>query len=616
MSKLQNKIEAQDRTLFDVLNEKKYTVDYFQREYSWEEKHIEELVTDLTLAFLTEYTPGDKRNDGESYNNYFLGPFVILIKDGKRSIIDGQQRLTSLTLFLIFLNNLQKELGYDEKIAPMIFSEHRGVKSFNITVEERIECLESLFNSGEYIPKSNASESVRNMTERYYDIQKAFPEELKTEVFPFFIDWLKYNVVMVEVRAYSDENAYTIFETMNDRGLSLTPSEMLKGYVLSRFNDEDKRIKANSEWKEGILKLKAYGKEEDLRFFQAWLRAQHADSIRPGKAGSKNEDFEIIGTRFHNWVRENHEKIGLDSANGETFENFVERDFRFYLKAYLRILDAQGQLTKGLESVYYIHHWGIAPTLSLPLMLASLKTADSPETVDAKLSMVASYIEAFAVRRSINSRNFSANSIRYTMYSLVKEIRGLSLPELHALLSEKLTEMKESFEDIGAFRLHGQNRRFVKFLLCRITAWCEQQAGMGTDFTTYYLPASGKPFEVEHIWAHKFERHTDEFDNENEFLQFRNQLGGLVLLPKGTNQSYGDLPYAEKQIHYIKENLLVKSLCPLAYENNPNFRALRESQNLPFKPHAEFKKNDIVERQSLYQEICKRIWVLPTLATP
>ena len=202
MSKLENKIEARHRNLFDVLNQQKYTVDYFQREYSWGEKHIEELVTDLTSAFLAEYTPGDKREQGEQYNNYYLGPFVVSSKDGKRSIIDGQQRLTSLTLLLIYLHNLQKALGYSEKIEPMIFSELRGSKSFNITVEERIPCLESLFNTGDYQPDDRATESTRNMAERYQDIVRAFPEELKADAFPFFIDWLKYNVIMVEIIAY------------------------------------------------------------------------------------------------------------------------------------------------------------------------------------------------------------------------------------------------------------------------------------------------------------------------------------------------------------------------------------------------------------------------------
>lgn len=608
MSKLENKIEARHRNLFNVLNEQKYTVDYFQREYSWGEKHIEALVTDLTSAFLSEYTPGDKREQGEDYNNYYLGPFVVSSKDGKRSIIDGQQRLTSLTLFLIYLNNLQKDLPFQEKIEPMIFSELRGSKSFNIKVEERIPCLEGLFNQGEYVADDSADESTRNMAERYQDIEKAFPEELKNEAFPFFIDWLRYNVIMVEIIAYSDENAYTIFETMNDRGLNLTSSEMLKGFMLSRFDSTEKRKQANDFWKQAMLELKAYDKDEDQRFFQSWLRARYAETIRPGKAGSKNEDFEKIGTRFHSWVRDNLSKVGLDADSGDSFEQFVQHEFRFYYKAFLRILNAEKTLVPGLEHVFYIHRWGIAPTLSLPLMLAALNSHDSHETVALKINTVAAYIETFVVRRSVNFRNFSANSIRYTMYSLVKEIRGKDLPELQRLLGQKLEGMHESFEGMKHFRWHGQNRRFVKFLLARMTAWCEQQAGMSSSFVTYYQPASGKPFEVEHIWADKFSRHQDEFEQEHEFHHYRNRLGDLVLLPRGTNQSYGDQPYEQKKAHYIKENLLVKSLCPLAYENNPNFLKLKTALNLPFQPHDTFKKADIEARQELYRMICERIW--------
>ncbi|WP_247751406.1 DUF262 domain-containing protein [Citrobacter freundii] len=608
VSKLDNKIEARHRNLFDVLNAQKYTVDYFQREYSWGEKHIEELVTDLTSAFLNEYTVGDSRDQGENYNNYYLGPFVVSSKDGKRSIIDGQQRLTSLTLFLIYLHNLQKELEYEEKIESMIFSELRGSKSFNIVVEDRIPCMEALFNFGSYSLVDRDDESTHNMVERYQNITDAFPEELKGQAFPFFIDWLKYNVIMVEIIAYSDENAYTIFETMNDRGLNLTPSEMLKGFLLSRFHQGDKRQKANELWKKAMMDLKNYDKDEDQRFFQSWLRAQYADTIRPGKAGSKNEDFEKIGTRFHSWVRDNLQVVGLDPDNGDTFERFIQKNFLFYLNAYTQILNAERALTHQLEYVFYIHHWGIAPTLSFPLMLAPLNVGDSSEVVRAKINLVARYIETFVVRRSINFRKFSASSIRYTMYSLVKEIRGKNFDELKELLSKKLSEMPDTFAGMEEFRLHGQNYRFVKFLLSRITAWVEQQAGMSTTFITYYQPEHGKPFEVEHIWADKYERYTDEFEQEHEFNNYRNRLGDLVLLPRGSNQSYSDLCYDQKQPHYIKENLLAKSLCPLAYMNNPNFNQLRNVLRLPFKPHNSFKKQDVDERQSLYKIICENIW--------
>ena len=141
MSKDDHKIDADDRNVFDVLNERKYTVDYFQREYSWQQRHIEQLVTDLTSTFLDVYDEGDPRTSVEHYSNYYLGPFVVSSKNGMKSIIDGQQRLTSLTLLLIFLNNLQKELGGKESIEPLIFSEKFGQKSFNIQVEERKKCL-------------------------------------------------------------------------------------------------------------------------------------------------------------------------------------------------------------------------------------------------------------------------------------------------------------------------------------------------------------------------------------------------------------------------------------------------------------------------------------------
>jgi uncharacterized protein with ParB-like and HNH nuclease domain len=51
--------------------------------------------------------------------------------------------------------------------------------------------------------------------------------------------------VLVGITAYSDENAYTIFETMNDRGLNLTSTEMLKSYVLSKITDKNKRLEIN-----------------------------------------------------------------------------------------------------------------------------------------------------------------------------------------------------------------------------------------------------------------------------------------------------------------------------------------------------------------------------------
>ena len=608
MSKDDHKIDADDRNVFDVLNERKYTVDYFQREYSWEQKHIDQLVTDLTSTFLDAYVAGAPRTAVQHYNNYYLGPFVVSSKNGVKSIIDGQQRLTSLTLLLIYLNNLQKELGVKETIEPLVFSEKYGLKSFNIQVDERTRCLERLFSEGCYSVQPDDDESTANMAARYADIEEAFPEEIKGAALPYFMDWFKYNVVLVEITAYSDDNAYSIFESMNDRGLNLTSTEMLKSYILSRFDDPKDREKANRFWKDAIQSLHKHSKEEDQRFFQAWLRSQYADTIRQSKAGASNEDFEKIGTRFHSWFRDNIGKMGLKADEPAKFQALVHEEIKYYLKAYQCILVAQKQEAHGWEHVFHHHHWGIAESLALPLMLAPLKSTDSEDLMRQKIDAVARYLETFAVRRAINFRKFGASSIRYTMYTLVKEIRGKDLALLRETLRSKLHDMDEGWAGMAQFRLHGMNRQFVKFLLSRVTGFLEEKAGSSTGFSTYFLSKGTKPYEVEHIWADKFAEHRDEFEQQHEFDQYRNRIGDLILLPQGTNQSYGAMSYMEKIEHYLKENLLAKTLHAKTYKSNPNFLNMAKNLALEFKPYEKFTKACIDERQSLMQSICEVIW--------
>ncbi|MCG9714883.1 DUF262 domain-containing HNH endonuclease family protein [Shewanella insulae] len=611
MSNFQNKIEAKNRSILEVLDNKKYTVDYYQREYSWEQTHIEQLVTDLCNAFLDNYDPEHQRQDVAGYNSYYLGPFVLSERPDRRSIIDGQQRLTSLTLFLIYLNNQQKKLGLNEAISGMIFSEQFGQKSFNIDVPERTACLDALFKQGEYTPPEDADASTINMVARYQNICDAFPvDRIDENVLPLFIDWLKWLVVLVEIVAYSDENAYTIFETMNDRGLNLTPTEMLKGFLLSKYRDDNKRKQSNDFWKQTIIDLKVFDKEEDQRFIQAWLRAKYAESIRQSKAGSLNEDFEKIGTRFHNWVRDNLSRMNLAKAGENEFDAFINTEFRYYVNAYKRLRNAEETFTPELDSIHYIYQWGIASSLSYPLVLAPLKTTDPVDLANQKMNLVAKYIDIFCVRRSVNFRNFSASSIRYTMYNLVKEIRNKDYSELVEIFDKKLSEMDEQWNGFEWFRLHGQNGRFVKYLLSRLSGYVDGLAGENTDFATYYHATNGKPYEIEHLWANNFDSHRDEFEQLNEFNDARNSIGALVLLPRGTNQSYSDKPYSEKVEHYIKENLLVKSLHPLAYENNPNFNKLISNNGLAFRAHAEMKMADVHTRRDLYRQIAEQIWCL------
>ena len=105
-----------------------------------------------------------------------------------------------------------------------------------------------------------------------------------------------------------------------------------------------------------------------------------------------------------------------------------------------------------------------------------------------------------------------------------------------------------------------------------------------------------------------FSRHTDEFSHSADFAEYRNRIGGLLILPKQFNSSYGALAYEDKLEHYNTQNLLARSLHPLCYEHNPGFLSFVRRSELPFRPHEHFKKADIEERGELYKKIAERIW--------
>ncbi|MGI6520361.1 MAG: DUF262 domain-containing protein [Fermentimonas sp.] len=606
--RIKNKIEATNKNINQLLKNQKFTIDYFQREYRWQEKHIKLLVEDLTTTFLKSYSEGDKRSDVANYQNYYLGSIVFSIEpeSNKKSIIDGQQRITSITLLLIYLNHLQKESLQKVAISELIFSEKYGEKSFNMSDEGREDCLMALFEKGEYEVSEKDDETVRNMLERYEDISESFPEELTDAALPYFIDWLIENVVLVEIITYSDENAYTIFETMNDRGLNLTATELLKGYVLSKISDKKQRSEINELWKGEIQRLHKCEENADLSFFQAWFRGKYAETIRPGKVGSENQDFELIGSRFHSWFKEMHAKLfNLEQSND--FYSFFKKQFPFYVKWYLKIRESMLQYDKEMPHLNYIYHYGIASSLQEPILLASINFNDSEDEIKSKIDRTARFIETFTVRRSVNYRKFGQTSIKYTMFNIIKLIRNNDLHTLNLNLTSETDKIDAKWDGVMKFGMHGMNRKFVKHLLSRITSHIDYLVGKDTNYTTYHHP-DGKQYEIEHIWADKFEDHKDEFEQQDEFKEWRNLIGALILLPQGTNQSFRSDKYEKKLSHYIKENTFAQTLHPAYYEKNPNFLNSEQVIKLQFKPHPQFKKQDIIERQGLVKIICEEIW--------
>lgn len=269
-------------------------------------------------------------------------------------------------------------------------------------------------------------------------------------------------------------------------------------------------------------------------------------------------------------------------------------------------------MTPGLEAIHFNAQNNF--TLQYPSLLAPLAPRDNDEIIRKKLRVVAMYLDIVINRRIWNFKSTDYSTMQYTMFQLViLPIRGKPLNELVDILVARLEADEDTFAKNERFYLHGMNGRQIHRMLARMTDYVEIQSGMASRYSEYVQRRGKNGYEVEHIWANHPERHHDEFSHPSDFVEHRNRIGGLLLLPKSFNASYGDMPYEQKREHYFGQNILAKCLHDRAYSNDPGFRRFRDQSGLAFKPYTAFRKPDLEERQQLYRALAERIWSPETL---
>ena len=244
---------------------------------------------------------------------------------------------------------------------------------------------------------------------------------------------------MVLITAPSDEDAYAIFETMNDRGKPLSAADMMKGYLLSQIGDSSAREAANRLWRQRALELRSVSgekdSEEDSEFIKAWLRARFAETIREREAGAVNQDFERIGGPFNKWVRDRREHLGIATPAGAY--RFINELFDRYSNHYIRLRRAADVYQSDLDVVYFNSPTNF--TLQFPMMLAPVIPEDTVETANGKFRIVGRYIDILLVRRAVNFMRSGYSTMSYNAFSTVLAIRGLPPRELAELLVARLS---------------------------------------------------------------------------------------------------------------------------------------------------------------------------------
>jgi len=605
------------RTVQQLLQSQSFSIDEYQREYKWEKENIDELLSDLQAKFFSHHAAGNETSQVSNYGEYFLGSIIVSERNGKNYLIDGQQRVTSLTLLLIYLYRSAKGQGLPvvQTVAPLIFSDNLGQPKFNLDIAERLPVIKALFEGEEFNPDGK-DESIQTMYARYRDIEDNDLFDALGDGLPHFIYWLLTKVGLIEIATDNDSYAYAIFETMNDRGKPLSPVDMLKAYLLAPIEEAAARQQANQTWKQQVLDLISWGgthePERDANCIKAWLRAQYADSTRDRKAGAIDKDWELIGSVFHRWVRDHSDQLGLGKATAN--QKLICESFPFFAKAYRRILDASKLYTPGLEAIYYNAHNDF--TWQSTVLLPPLVETDDDATVRRKLAVVATYLDIWLMRRVVNYIRVGYSSVSYAMFLLCRDIRRKPLPELVSILQQKLADDEVTFagstakarRGIDGLALNQFSRRYIYHLLARLTAATEAGSGRTDNFAALVDRTASNPFDIEHIWADDFAAVSQHFTSEQEFQEWRNHVASLLLLPADVNRSLQAKPFADKRPHYAKQNFYAGSLDAGPYAHQPQFARFAADHGLPFRAFPDFTQTEQRERRQLVAALVEYVW--------
>ena len=583
-----------------LLFAEKFTVDFYQRAYVWEKKQLEDLINDLSNAYLKCWKPEHTTQDVRAYDPYFMGEVVLSSKTNERSaIIDGQQRITTFTLLLIYLlHNYRGLRGFPSAdVEKAIYADDYGTPRFNLDIDNRKECMLGLFELGFYEPTDEDRYHVQKIVDRYNDIAECWDEKINNQNIIGFAYWLLEKVMFSKVWANSDDFAYVIFETMNDRGLSLTHVEMLRSYLLANI-DESSRATSLKKFDDTVMilnsiKLSSKSKAES-EFFKVFFRGHYAEDFSQGKDSS---DFVKIGNAFHRWVRENEKLLKL--SRSADYVELVDK-IEYFSKKYEFIHKCM--VGRDAEKYFYLivnNDYGF--TLQPALILASIAYNDSDEVVEEKLQVVSKYITRVLTWRVWNHWMISQSAMEAPIYDLCRKIRGKSLEEVKELIASN--PLSANIPDLsGSPTLNQQNKRRLKVMLALITEIVARES----KAPNYIL--NKEDIEVEHVWADHFNQHMDECASEDEFDNYRNNIGDLLVLPKALNASYGDARYEIKVEQYYSQNILAQTLNKKKYVNNPDFVRFMNSSGLNFRAYESFKKDSIIERAELYKAILLWNW--------
>ncbi len=242
-------------------NDFNFKIPLYQRPYSWTTEEAEELLDDL-ISFIEP----DTSVSIDELSPYFLGS-IVLIKDESRPdawVVDGQQRLTTLTIMLSSLRHAITTSAYSSGLTDYLYQEGSALEGtpnrYRLTLRERdADFFKSYVQgSGQIVQLkemnagqlSDAQQNIRANSMLYLDRLDKLPEDHRVRLAQFIVK----NCLLVVVSTPDLDSAYRIFSILNDRGLDLSHSDILKSEIIGCIPAEQ-QDSYNDQWEDAEEEL-------------------------------------------------------------------------------------------------------------------------------------------------------------------------------------------------------------------------------------------------------------------------------------------------------------------------------------------------------------------------
>lgn len=510
-------MKAGETSLFSLFNgARQFIIPIYQRNYRWELQNCEELWNDIVRATADPTSAG-----------HFLGSIVYIgssrisltSKIPQFLVIDGQQRLTTISLFILALVRAlpmqDPDTNAQQLISEFLLNEHydRDLRNKLVLTRMDQETYQALLNDRD-LPRLASPRIVENF--RFFEdrIRQSplSPLELYTGIRRLFI---------VEIALDPDhDNPQRIFESLNSTGLDLSQTDQIRNFVLMDQNPREQKALYEDYWYPMEL---LFGKDNPEEFFDRFMR-DYLTVHRDGRIPKMGEVYR----EFKTYVR----------TQGESSVRDLVIDIYRFSKYFVRM--ACGQEEDPAIAAAFNDLNSLKVDVAYPFLLLVYHDYRTGQITRDELVEVVRLVESYVFRRAICG--IPTNSMNKTFAALGKEIRRDHYLESvkGALLTldsyRRLPDDAEFMREI--VRKDVYNSRICSYLLTKLENHETKEPIAVANYTVeHIMPQNPKLSEA---WQQEL---GDDWQQVNQ--TYLHTLGNLTLT--GYNPELSDRPFTEKR---------------------------------------------------------------------